>query len=476
MIKKYNDFIDNKIDESIENEIYSLLLESDVVFSNNFRKILTRIENPVASTLLSIENKDIPVTANYFDIDTKRNDYLFFTPDRKAQEILNDPKQLVRFVGNGGGWLKHSEANTSIFERLGYVPGAQVYVPSNTDIGEILNELTSEKSGKTWCRVKFEDGEGVYNKEKLRVVDEKEKLVWKSNRQDVKVGRSMNALLGIANRNGIEAKFAPKDIENFVNLYKMQIDKLNDKFSLFEEVQGDDIAFWYSYENYLKREGTIGSSCMSNVPESYFEPYTTSDNVSLVIYRSDEDEEKIVGRALLWKLNDGKMLMDRIYTIYDSDVELFRQYAKENGWYHKKYNNSDESGNVVAPDGAQVNLTLICQIEKDCEKFPYLDTLKYYSPSTGLISNDYDSVGGRVYQLESTEGGYYEECRTCDGEGEVECVHCNGNGEVDCEECDGTGHTTNENGDEVRCGECRGSGSTDCDECYRGMRDCPNCS
>jgi hypothetical protein len=473
LLKKYTDFIYNKLDESID----TLLLESNVIFSSNFRKLLSRMENPVATTLLSVENKDLPVSANYFDIDTKRNDYLFFTPDRKAQEILNDPKVLVRFIGNNGGWLKHTEGNNSIFEKLGYVPGAQVYVPNNADVGEIITELVSEKSGKTWCYVKFTEGEGVYNKEKLRIVDEREKLVWKSNRQDIKVGRSMNALITLANRNGVETKHTARDIENFVNLYKMQIDRLNDKFSFFEEVQGDDISYWYSNETYLSIDGTLGSSCMSSVPDNYFEPYVTSDRVSLVIYKSDENDEKIVGRALLWKLNDDKMFMDRIYTIHDSDVELFRQYAKENGWYTKRYNNSDESGNLVAPNGEGSNQTLICQIEKNIKHFPYLDTLKYYCPTTGLISNDSHSVGGgRVLHLESTEGDYYEDCRTCGGDSEIECSNCSGNGEVDCETCEGSGSVDDENGDSEECSDCAGTGMEECGECYSGVRSCPDCN
>lgn len=477
MLKKYNDFIIDKISESLEDD-FSLLLESNVVFSNNFRKILTRIENPIATTLLSIENNDIPVVANYFDIDNKRNDYLFFTPDRKAQEILNDPKQLVRFTGNNGGWLKHTEANDSIFEKLGYVPAAQVYVPNNTDIGEIITELISEKSGKTWCRVKFENGEGVYNKDRLSIIDEREKIVWRSNRQDVKVGRSMNALLGIANRNGIESTFTAKDIENFVNLYKMQIDKLNDKFSLFEEIKGEDIAYWYSNRNYLRIDGSLGSSCMSDVPNNYFQPYVTSDNVSLVIYKSDENEEKIVARALLWKLNDGKMFMDRIYTIYDSDVELFRQYAKESGWYYKKYNNSDESAPIISPDGLESTPSMVCQIREKLKNFPYLDTLKYYSPNTGLISNDRDLVssGGRVYELESTDGTHNEACSMCDGEGEIRCDECDGAGQISCSECDGDGSYTDENDQEVSCSDCNGTGSLSCENCYRGVTDCPECN
>ena len=118
---------------------------------------------------------------------------------------------------------------------------------------------------------------------------------------------------------------------------------MNDRFQYFETITGDDIAYWYNYSNYKERSGTLGSSCMSNVEDYYFDIYTSNpDTCSLVILKSQEDDSKIVGRALLWTLTSGKKFMDRIYTIKDSDVQLFRDWAKENGWYSKYYNNSSD--------------------------------------------------------------------------------------------------------------------------------------
>ena len=86
MIKRYLDFIG----ESLE-----FLLESDVVYSEKFRKVISNILSPISSKLLEIENKDLPVRSNYFDILKDKNDTITFLPDRKAQEILKDKQDKL---------------------------------------------------------------------------------------------------------------------------------------------------------------------------------------------------------------------------------------------------------------------------------------------------------------------------------------------------------------------------------------------
>jgi hypothetical protein len=490
MIKKYSDFIKENLE---------FILESNVVFSDNFRKAMAKIDHPMAKAILGVENNDLTVQANYLDIEFSKNDTISFTPDRKAQEILGDNKEVVRFTGSGGGWLKHKESNNGLFEKLGYTfeEGSEPYKPNSRDLGEIVTKVTSETSGKSYAWVKFKDqsgndvGQGVYNVEKLRSVDEKLKKVWSSSRQEIKVGRGMRALLKAA---GVE--FTDKDFEQFVNLYKATIDKMNDKFSYIEVARGSDIAHWYHNENYFERSGTLGSSCMAGAPDSWLEVYTANPEVGLVIYKSMDDTEKIIGRALLWKLKDGKEYLDRIYTVNPSDVELFRDYAKENGWYYKEHNNSSDSGYAISPDGTRTNLDLTVNLtDASMDNFPYLDTLKYFNPNRKTISNQ-DS--GSCYFLEDTGGDYVRpcdtcggsgrtecydcdgegtvSCRECDGEGTIECNSCDGDGKEDCSNCDGSGNVEGSDGEEEECSDCDGSGKVNCSDCDGdGKKTCPEC-
>ena len=146
MIKRYLDFI---------NESLELLFESNVVYSNNFRKVVGKIEHPLAKAILEIENQDHPVRNNYLDINLKSNDKLGFIPDRKAQEILGDTKVYVNFVGSGGGWLRNKEVNQGIFDKLGYTyeEGAEPYNAPSVEVGEIIAETLSETSGKKYVWV-----------------------------------------------------------------------------------------------------------------------------------------------------------------------------------------------------------------------------------------------------------------------------------------------------------------------------------
>jgi len=482
-IKKYLDFM---------NESLEFILESDVVYSTKFRSALNKINHPISKKILDIENKDLPVQSNYFDIPIDKNDTVSFIPDRRAKEILSTDKEVVRFVGDQGGWLTHNLAeNGSIFDSLGYVPEGEVYKPQSTDIGQVIKKVVSPTSGKTYAFVKFQnERQGVYNFQKLRAIDNSDQ-VWSKNRQEIKIGRAIRALLSVSGEKPLD-----KDIESFVNLYKATIDKLNDKFSLFDVVKGSDISFWYNCNNYYERSGTLGSSCMSSVPARYFSIYVSNPDVcNLVIFKSPDDNDKIIGRSLLWKLKDGKMFMDRIYTINDSDVELFRQFSRENGWYHKENNTNGGETTAIGPDGESYELDVTVMIKKgEYDNYPYLDTLKYYYPSTGTLSTDNN---GDCYELESTSGSYVRgetECERCGGEGRVDCYECggsgsdscsdcDGSGELECEDCNGSGKDSEGNdctncdgGGTIRCNNCD-DGSVECPECNgEGRYDCPECS
>jgi hypothetical protein len=460
MLLKYNEFI---------NESLELILESNIIFSDRMKLALNKTDIPLAKTILSIENKDYPVASNYFDIPMDKNDKLSFIPDRKAQEILSDDKEYVKFTGSGGGWLKHKDSNNKLFTALGYTPESdEPYKPEPSDLGEVVSKIVSEQSGKTYVYVKFEGGKGVYNQEKLRMIDDRSEKVWKKSRQEINIGRAIRALLKSAKQEVID-----KELEEFVNQFKSTIDKLNDKFSYFELVLGEDIGYWYNQRNYYERKGTLGNSCMASVPTSYFDIYMSNPDVcQLLILKSKEDTNKIVGRALLWTLRDGKKFLDRIYTNNDSDVNLFKDYSKENGWYVKYYNNSGNSGKAISPTGETVDLDATVDIRPGrYENYPYVDTLKNFNPKGTLSIKKTDDT----YLLESTGGDYYS-CEYCDGSGRRSCYECDGDGSWECSKCDGTGEV-GEGEDASECSRCEGDGRINCSECSGdGILDCPECT
>jgi hypothetical protein len=491
MIKKYREFL---------NESYQLILESDVIYSDRMKLALSKIDNPISKFILDIENKDLPVKSNFFDIPIEGNDKISFIPDKKVKEILEDNVEYVKFIGEDRGWLKHREVNKSIFDKLGYEyeEGTEPF-KSSYNIGQVVSKVTSETSGKTYAYVIFKNentgeiiGKGVYNTERLKPIDNRQKLVWSKNRQEIKVGKGVKALLDTA-----DYKFTPKELEQFVNQFKAAIDRLNDKFSFFEIVEGNEIANWYDHQNYYELSGTLGSSCMSKVPERYFSIYVENPDVcKLLILKSKEDSNKIIARALLWTLIGGEKFIDRIYSINSSDIELFKDYAKENGWYVKYYNNSSSDNRAIDPNsGEEVQLETKVKIEKgEYDGYPYLDTFKYWNPSVGVLStskrnNDYtlESTSGNYIICESCDGSGSNTCYDCDGDGDFRCEDCNGSGEVecyvcsgygklDCSYCDSSGVIEDEDGLEIDCDHCEGSGNEVCEDCGgRGEETCGDC-
>ena len=277
-----------------------------------------------------------------------------------------------------------------------------------------------------------------------------------------------------------------KDLEVFVNQWKATVDKINDRFQYFDVVNGQDIGHWYNYLNYRERNGSLGSSCMSNVDQNYFDIYMTNTDVcQLLILKSEEDDSKIVGRALLWTLSDGKKFVDRIYTIQDSDVQLFREYSKEQDWYYKQHNNSSNLARVITKEGDMIDLgNMVVIINKGLyEAYPYLDTLKYFNSKKGTLSNQssedsylLESTDGELFRCEYCGGSGNQTCGNCDGDGYWDCGLCNGSGDVNCEPCSGNGKIEGEEGEE-ECDACGGSGKNECRRCGGdGREECDDCS
>ena len=135
-LTKYDEFIVEKL------ILGQLLLESNVIYSSKFKKALTKLpDNEIAQKLLEIENQDLDVVSNFFDIKIDNDNILTFTPDRVAQQILGDTREYVNYIGRRGGWLTNNvRTNGAIFARLGFTPTTEeVFHPNNNAIGEVKN-------------------------------------------------------------------------------------------------------------------------------------------------------------------------------------------------------------------------------------------------------------------------------------------------------------------------------------------------
>ena len=233
-----------------------------------------------------------------------------------------------------------------------------------------------------------------------KMLKDKEPEFWTQSRNPIKIGRFI--------RQVFPGKYSDVDIEKFVNAFKSSDEKDLQKFIL---VEGEDIAKYYWYENYKEMAGDLGRSCMAR--KKYFNIYTQNPEVCRLLVLLEDD--KVIGRSLIWKLdrNNGESeieyLMDRQYTIEQSDVIKFTNYAKENGWAYKTYNNHHSYSNITYL-GKEMNCEMVTKVEKkDYDEYPYMDTFKRFDPTTGELFNDTekDDHEGQ-YLLEDTDGDYTE--------------------------------------------------------------------
>lgn len=196
----------------------------------------------------------------------------------------------------------------------------------------------------------------------------------------VRLGRLINQLF--------PGKFSDKQIEKFVNEYKSLVETYEEKIKV---VEGDDIKFWYNLKNYAIKSGSLGNSCMSSVPPSFFEIYAQNPEVCKMVIITELN--KLKARALVWKVTnqDFGYFMDRQYSIADSDINKLRKYAEDQGWAYKT-NNNHHSIETVTYNGKESNIEMQIKLKQwngsyDYNEYPYMDTFKIYDPVDGTLLN-----------------------------------------------------------------------------------------
>ena len=351
MISKYNSFaLDLLLEKAIN--------ESFLYYSPNVRKALSRIKsNDIASELLGSEGTDVKPDMTFIDLG--KEGYFSFITMRNAKPLMV---------------AKYPNTDWSINIDNKPMPDPENY---SNDLHEF------DIAGG-------EDASGVFTK----------------SRNEVGLGRFVNKLF--------PGKYNSKQVEEFVNSFKASLEKAGEHFDL---VEGEDIEFWYNSNNYKAIAGTLGSSCMAQ-KRNLFGIYTQNQDVCKMLILKEDD--KIIGRALIWKLasirrmgeaiENVEYFMDRQYTIKESDVQKFKNYAKEKGWCYKSYNNH-HSYSTVTIDGEEKNVQMTVKVkDKDYNRYPYMDTFRRYDVSNGILHNDdeQDRDYEGQYILEDTGGGYSE--------------------------------------------------------------------
>lgn len=222
----------------------------------------------------------------------------------------------------------------------------------------------------------------------------------KIGRVTLKVGRFINKFL---NEKSIESfKISKSDIEKFVNDYKSWFD--TSKFVL-KIVEGEEIRKWYNERNYYSfngyQNGSLWNSCMRYEKRiKFLDLYCTNPKIKMLVMLQEKDNEWLVrSRALLWEdvevikdfsgtLPDRIKVMDRIYSVFDSDVNTFKKWAFDNG-YIPKFEQNAKSHQFFDIKGEVVRISCVIDLDNGhFGSFPYLDTFPYFNWGKKQVSND----------------------------------------------------------------------------------------
>ena len=250
--------------------------------------------------------------------------------------------------------------------------------------------------------------------------------VWVEKRTNLKIGKFIKMIyedqFPVNQPKDVPAPKPRVDIESFVNMFKAEREK-NVNYTRFEVVNGDDIRKWYKQDNYSRfanSETPLGKSCMRYAESSKFlKMYSTNKNIFSMLILKD-DVGKLKGRALVWNLElpKGRIFMDRIYTVNDYDIEIFKQYAKDNGWLYRVEQRFGWFNKIADPTNDMIyeSKDLLLQVtltkcpEIDYEFYPYLDTLSIYNKETHILNNNGDlRIKSGHILLTDYQGRYHSE-------------------------------------------------------------------
>tara|TARA_R110002167_G_scaffold331706_1_gene538349 strand:- start:3453 stop:4769 length:1317 start_codon:yes stop_codon:yes gene_type:complete len=221
---------------------------------------------------------------------------------------------------------------------------------------------------------------------------------WTSkNRQSAKYGKVLKKLLS---EHSPDLKIKEVDVEKLVNLIKAELSEGD-----FSEVQGDDIAKWYHHRTYTSKESaSLGNSCMRTMGPEVFKIYSINPDVAKMIILVKD--EKLVGRAILWKVEDEKEFkwMDRVYGS-DSIIEAFKLYAQQKGYFYKRKQTYNQSLGWIHPKTKETfNKSLRIYLKTEFDHYPYFDTFYYLNTDKGFIHND-ETEWNAQDELRDTNGG-----------------------------------------------------------------------
>lgn len=319
----------------------------------------------------------------------------------KGSATFNRKDITFNLPSNGGDFMKFFESNSELFRDNGTqtTTFVKVFKDDKQIIGSTMEYYNDDTDRIAWER------ESKFDYLSIELVDD----INLSGVEDVTIHFELKFM------NKYISDITDADIEKFVNDLTAFV-KINmaPEGSVISQVKGEEIRKWYNTENYQSKTGQLGGSCMSYEScQGYLDIYTENpEMISLLILKNESG--KLVGRSLLWKLDDGRKFMDRVYCQTDYDVKIFEKWAIDNGCIYrnqggnnkiKYYLNGEELPSGPMSKGIEHTKLEVTLHHCDFDDYPYIDTLCYLNMDSSTLCN-LDTDSDR--ELRDTEGKWLE--------------------------------------------------------------------
>lgn len=209
-----------------------------------------------------------------------------------------------------------------------------------------------------------------------------------------------------------------------------------DKYEVVE-VTGTDIGKYYNHQYYEEERGSLGNSCMSEKPSSYFMFY--SDYCRMIVVRN-KDTDRITARAVLYPEVHSfggfypVTAVGMIYAIDDLYEEMIKEYCFSRDYYlfdggrNADYFLTSFSGDRIDLNDFKPYMKVDGMLSEEYRKLPYVDNFAYcVRDESGdcFLTSYRDYVDDREYYIElRTTDGYNDYSDPCDN-CTMLCDECN---------------------------------------------------
>jgi hypothetical protein len=331
---------------------YQLILESLLYYSPGFKSILSRIEDPIAKDIISMEGENITQDITFIDID--KDGVVTFAPMAKSIKKIND------------------------------------FLDSPSEMDTIYNIV---------------DNDDMYRFDSQGLGPD----VYSGNRNQIKIGKLVNKILGkkyndsqIENFvNKLKANLETKQMFDIIsgidirNTYDVKRHAYRGKGSLGNSCMNTHDFF----DLYTENEDV----CRMLVLREFHEDGYKIVGRALVwklkscigSKNSKNDGEKI----------EAKYLLDRIYTSDEYLEHKFIEYSKKQNWAYKTYQGYGWRKEITFQNRLY-NADMSVKVKPgEYNVYPYMDTFTRLDVSSGTLYNDND-IDKQGHILNSTQGTY----------------------------------------------------------------------